>query len=258
MESRPAFPPGLLDTLATARHIAVLTGAGISAESGIPTFRDAQTGLWAQYDPQELATPWALRQNPGLVWSWYEWRRSLVRKAKPNPGHRALVELEDLVPHFTLITQNVDGLHQAAGSRHVIELHGNIMRTRCADCGRQVKTWEPPPKGQVPACPHCHGVLRPDVVFFGEPLPSEALEKALEAAIHCDVMLVVGTSAVVEPAASLPRYALQAGASVVEVNPQETPLSPLVHYRLAQPAGHVLPALVQTLKERLARLQGGR
>lgn len=253
MESRSSLPPGLLDALSAARHVAVLTGAGISAESGIPTFRDAQTGLWARYDPQELATPWALRQNPGLVWSWYEWRRSLVRKAKPNPGHRALVELEDLVPRFTLITQNVDGLHQAAGSRNVIELHGNIMRTRCADCGRQVDTWASPPQGQAPACPHCRGILRPDVVFFGEPLPPEALAKAFEAANHCDVMLVVGTSAVVEPAASLPRYALQAGATVVEVNPHETPLSPLVHYRLAQPAGRVLPALVQALKERVSR-----
>ncbi len=258
MEPRTSFPPPLLTALAQAQHVAVLTGAGISAESGIPTFRDAQMGLWARYDPQELATPWALRQNPGLVWSWYEWRRSLVRQAKPNPGHRALVELESLVPRFTLITQNVDGLHQAAGSRNVIELHGNIMRTRCADCGRPVTSWDPPPEGQAPACPHCRGVLRPDVVFFGEPLPADALERALEAAMQCDVMLVVGTSAVVEPAASLPRYALQAGATVVEVNPQETPLSPLVHYRLAEPAGRVLPALVRALKEHLAQLRGGR
>ncbi len=249
MTQDTVLPQGLIQALAQARFVAVLTGAGISAESGIPTFRDAQTGLWARYDPQELATPWALRQNPGLVWSWYEWRRSLVRRAKPNPGHQALVELEALVPRFVLITQNVDGLHQAAGSRNVIELHGNIMRTRCADCGTRVTQWEPTPEGQAPSCPHCGGILRPDVVFFGEPLPHEALKQALEASAQCDVMLVIGTSAVVEPAASLPRYALQSGATVVEVNPQETPLSPLVDYRLVGPAGRLLPLLVRRLRE---------
>ncbi len=247
-----SIPPELVTLLARAQHVAALTGAGISAESGIPTFRDAQTGLWARYRPEELATPQALRRNPGLVWSWYQWRRELVRRARPNAGHRALVELEALVPRFTLITQNVDGLHQAAGSRRVIELHGNIMRTRCADCARLVERWDPVPEGQAPRCPHCRGVLRPDVVFFGEPLPMDALEQALEAAQSCDVMLVIGTSAVVEPAASLPRYTLHAGGVVVEVNPQTTPLSPLVHYRLAGPAGEVLPALVQALRQTLS------
>ena len=242
-----SLPPDFLEALHRARHVAALTGAGISAESGIPTFRDAQTGLWARYDPAELATPQALRRNPGLVWSWYQWRRSLVRQARPNPGHRALAELEQRVPRFTLITQNVDGLHQAAGSRNVIELHGNILRTRCADCRRGVEQWEPPAEGEAPRCPHCGSVLRPDVVFFGEPLPREAWQRAVEAAEDCDLMLVVGTSAVVEPAASLPRIVFHRGKVLVEVNPQETPLSPLAHYRLAGPAGQVLPALVQAL-----------
>lgn len=248
MAASTFLPQELVRSLAGARHVAVLTGAGISAESGIPTFRDAQTGLWARYRPEELATPQALRRNPGLVWSWYQWRRELVRRARPNPAHYALVELERLVPQFTLITQNVDGLHQRAGSRNVIELHGNILRTRCADCHRGVETWDPPPKGEAPRCPHCHGVLRPDVVFFGELLPAHALEAALEAAQTCDVMLVVGTSAVVEPAASLPRYALQAGSLVAEINPQNTPLTSWVHYHLAGPAGKILPALVQAVR----------
>ena len=242
------IPEGLVRALVDAEHVAVLTGAGMSAESGIPTFRDPQTGLWSRYRPEELATPEALRRNPDLVWSWYAWRREKVRKARPHAGHRALVRLAALVPRFTLITQNVDGLHQRAGSREVIELHGNILRTRCADCGRQVEDWPPAPEGRAPRCPHCGGVLRPDVVFFGEPLPEGALQRAWQAAASCDVMLVVGTSAVVEPAASLPRLAYMRGAVVAEVNPQRTPLSDLVHYRLPAPAGEALPALVAALE----------
>ena len=248
MENAHALPPALVQHMREARHIAVLTGAGISAESGIPTFREAQTGLWARYDPQELASPEALRRQPGLVWAWYTWRRGLVQQAAPNPGHLALAEMERLAPHFTLITQNVDGLHQRAGSRNIIELHGNIMRTVCAAHRHEVTQWEPAPEGEAPRCPQCGSVLRPDVVFFGESLPAEALPRAIEAAQACDVMLVVGTSGVVYPAASLPGLAKDAGAFIVEINPQPTPLSPLADVVLRQPAGEALPWLVQAMK----------
>jgi len=248
MENPHALPPTFVQRLRQARHIAVLTGAGISAESGIPTFREAQTGLWARYDPQELASPQALRRQPGLVWVWYTWRRGLVQQAQPNPGHLALAEMERLAPRFTLITQNVDGLHQRAGSQNVIELHGNIMRTVCAAHRHEVTQWEPAPEGEAPRCPQCGSVLRPDVVFFGESLPAEALQRATEAAQACDVMLVVGTSGVVYPAASLPGVAKDAGALVAEINPQPTPLSSLADIVLRQPAGKALPLLVQAMK----------
>ena len=248
MENTHALPPALVQHMREARHIAVLTGAGISAESGIPTFREAQTGLWARYNPQELASPQALRRQPGLVWAWYTWRRGLVQQAAPNPGHLALAEMERLAPRFTLITQNVDGLHQRAGSRNVIELHGNIMRTVCAAHRHEVTQWEPAPEGEAPRCPQCGSVLRPDVVLFGENLPPEALLAAAEAAQTCDVMLVVGTSGVVYPAASLPGLAKDAGAFIVEVNPQPTPLSPLADVVLRHPAGEALPRLVQAMK----------
>ena len=237
------FPHKLLGALRTANHVAVLTGAGISAESGVPTFREAQTGLWAQYDPQELATPQAFYRNPKLVWEWYAWRRELVSKAEPNPGHLALVALESKVPKLTLITQNVDGLHQRAGSRAIIELHGNIMRTKCFDNGRLVQSW--PPTDEVPPrCPHCGGLLRPDVVWFGESLPHDALETAVSSAQSCDIFFSIGTSALVQPAASLPIEAIQAGAVTVEINPQPTPLTSHIDYALKGGAGSILPALL--------------
>jgi NAD-dependent deacetylase len=239
-----AFPAELIRRPQEAHHIVALTGAGISAESGIPTFREAQTGLWARYDPQTLASPEALARNPGLVWSWYAWRRSLVRQAAPNAGHRALAAMERLVPRFTLVTQNVDGLHQQAGSRTVIELHGNIMRTVCAAQRHVVTQWAPVPEGEAPTCPYCGSVLRPDVVFFGENLPPQALEAALQAAQTADDMLVIGTSGVVYPAAALPGLAKEHGAWVVEINPQPTPLSDLADTTLRAPAGEALPALV--------------
>lgn len=239
-----SIPSKLIEALHTARHVAVLTGAGVSAESGVPTFRDAQTGLWAQYDPQELATPQAFRRNPKLVWEWYAWRRELVDQAKPNPGHLALVELERRVPKFTLITQNVDGLHRQAGSHNVIELHGNIRRTLCFDEGTVVESWAE--TDQVPpVCPRCGGLLRPDVVWFGETLPPQALSAAFEAAEGCDLFLSIGTSALVHPAASLPLVALQRGTTTVEINPDTTPLTSAVTFALPGPAGHVLPQLLQ-------------
>ena len=241
-----SIPDALIDALRQARKVAVLTGAGVSAESGVPTFREAQTGLWAQYDPQELATPSAFRRNPRLVWEWYAWRRDLVTQAQPNPGHLALALMEQLVPEFTLITQNVDGLHARAGSQHVVELHGNILRTKCSADSRLVTDW--PPTDEVPPrCPHCGSYLRPDVVWFGENLPYEALATAVADARACDVFLAVGTSAIVQPAASLPLEALQAGAITVEINPQTTPLSRHVAFVLTGPAGEILPRLVQTV-----------
>ncbi len=240
----PTIPPKLATTLRQARHIAVLTGAGISAESGVPTFREAQTGLWAKFNPEDLATPQAFQRNPRLVWEWYAWRRQLVAQAKPNPGHVALAQLAQLVPTLTLITQNVDGLHQQAGSQNVIELHGNISRIKCFDENVAVDSW-PPTIEVPPRCPRCGGLLRPDVVWFGEMLPVPALEAASAAAYACDLFLSIGTSALVHPAASLPYAAREHGAVLVEVNPDRTPLTASANFVLTGPAGQILPALVQ-------------
>lgn len=211
------IPASLLATLRDARSVAVLTGSGISAESGVPTFRGAQTGLWARFDPEELATPEAFERDPRLVWEWYSWRRRLVEKATPNPAHTALVELERRVPQFVLITQNVDGLHRRAGSQNVVELHGNIHRSKCSREGVELEPSEED-EGVPPCCPRCGAFLRPDVVWFGEMLPTEALTKAFDAGRMCDVFLSIGTSGVVQPAASLPLEALRSGTMLIKVN----------------------------------------
>jgi NAD-dependent deacetylase len=251
------LPAPMIEALRRARSIAVLTGAGISAESGIPTFRDAQTGLWARFRPEELATAEAFRRNPTLVWDWYAWRRSLVSAARPNAGHRALAEMERRSAAFTLITQNVDGLHALAGSVRLIELHGSIVRDKCfAGCGysRQADP-EPAPAGgdgdRPPRCPNCSAPLRPDVVWFGEALPQAALEAADEAARGCDAFLSIGTSAVVFPAAQLPLSALEAGATVIEMNRDPTPLSAAAHFSLRGAAGEVLPRLLDAVWPRV-------
>jgi NAD-dependent deacetylase len=226
-----------------AKHVAVLTGSGISAESGIPTFRDAQTGLWSKFKPEDLATPEGFRRNPKLVWEWYAWRRGLVARAQPNAGHLALVELEQRVPEFTLITQNVDGLHQRAGSRRVIELHGNITRTKCFEEDIAVTEWKE--TGDAPPrCPRCGGRLRPDVVWFGEALPAEAIESGLIASRRCDVFLSIGTSSLVHPAASLPFAAAERSATVVEINTAVTPLTNRATFVLRGPAARILPDLL--------------
>ena len=222
----------------------MLTGAGISAESGLPTFRDAQTGLWSKYKPEDLATPEAFQRNPRLVWEWYAWRRECVAKVSPNAGHLALAEMESRVPHFTLITQNVDGLHQRAGTKRVIELHGNITRTKCFEENAVIQNWID--SGEVPPrCPHCGGRLRPDVVWFGEALPVNAFNEALEASQASDVFFSIGTSSVVYPAASLACEALQSGALVVEINPDKTPLTSEATFAFQTPSGRLLPLLVQ-------------
>lgn len=243
MSERAPIPDALVQRLRRAAYIVVLTGAGISAESGVPTFRQAQTGLWAQYDPQALATPQAFRRRPQLVWDWYAWRRELVAGVEPNAGHIALAAIEAHAPRFTLITQNVDSLHQRAGSRAVIELHGNLARTKCSREDRVVETW-PESDDRPPRCPACGAFLRPDVVWFGEALPAEALDAAFDAARAADVFLTIGTSGIVQPAASLPLLAQSSGATTVEVNPEDTPLSARMTYTLRGPAGVLLPALV--------------
>jgi NAD-dependent deacetylase len=230
--------------LAEARRVTVLTGAGISAESGIPTFRDALTGLWSRFRPEELATPEAFERDPHTVWEWYAWRRSLVAQAQPNAGHAALASLEASVEVFTLVTQNVDGLHARAGSRNLIELHGNIQRDKCYREGRVL-----PPEGMKPGspptCARCGAPVRPDVVWFGEMLDPADLDRAFEAARQCDVFLSVGTSGLVEPAASLPLEALASGACMIEVNPQPTSLSRRATVCLAGRAGEILPLLAE-------------
>jgi NAD-dependent deacetylase len=224
--------------------VTVLTGAGISAESGVPTFRDALTGLWAQYRAEDLATPEAFARNPALVWDWYRMRRELVSRVEPNVGHHALVIMEAQVPEFVLITQNVDGLHQRAGSAAPVELHGNIGRARCSREHTVVEQWDES-AGSPPRCRSCGGFLRPDVVWFGEILPPEALRTAEIAARSCDLFLSVGTSNLVEPAASLPWRAASAGAEVAVINVlmESQRRGPHIHL-LTGPAGQVLPALV--------------
>ena len=243
MRSRPDIPQEVVRALREARHVVVLTGAGVSAESGVPTFRDAQTGLWERYSPQELATPEAFDRDPELVWEWYAWRRELVAGAEPNAGHRALAKLERHAPRFTLVTQNVDGLHRRAGSRNVIEYHGSLFRTVCRSEGAVVEGWSE--EQTPPRCPDCGDYLRPDVVWFGEMLPVAAIERSLVAAGECAVLLSVGTSSLVQPAASLPQEALLRGVPVVEINPEETPLTRRATYSLRGTSGSVLPELVR-------------
>ena len=238
------FPLALIQVLRNATHVVALTGSGISAESGVPTYREAQRGLWERYDPQELATPDAFARDSRLVWEWYEWRRHLVAEAEPNPGHRALAELERRTPDFTLVTQNVDGLHERAGSRNTIELHGNILRSRCS-LEDEVVEPEERDASVPPRCPRCGAFLRPDVVWFGEMLPLGALETASQAARGCDLFFSIGTSSLVYPAAALPYEAVEWGATLVEINPNETPLTRQADYSLRGQAGEVLPRLLR-------------
>jgi len=240
----------LLGQLARARSLLILTGAGMSAESGIPTFRDAQTGLWAKYRPEELATPEAFAANPDRVWQWYEARRRAVREARPHAGHHALVELESLIGEVTIVTQNVDGLHQLAGSSTVWELHGNIMRSKCHKSLRPIgRDWIEESPHSPPRSPYVAGGLaRPDVVWFGEALPAAAVEGAVEAAARCDFCFSIGTTSLVQPAASLPLFALEHGAPLVEINPAATPLSPHASTCFRGAASEVLVALVSQLR----------
>jgi NAD-dependent protein deacetylase/lipoamidase len=237
----------LRQALGKSESIVALTGAGISAESGIPTFR-GPNGLWRNYSPEKLATPEAFRENPRLVWEWYDWRRGIIRKAQPNSGHRALAELERRKSaggrsSFTLVTQNVDGLHDRAGSHDPVKLHGDIWFVRCTGCGTVERNEEVPLKELPPRC-RCGALLRPGVVWFGEPLAPEAWERAAEASARAKIFLVVGTAAVVYPAAGLAHEARESGARLAVVNPEPTPLDDLAEWVFRAPSGEVLPKLL--------------
>ncbi|HSX62635.1 MAG TPA: NAD-dependent deacylase [Tahibacter sp.] len=236
--------------LRQARQVLVLTGAGISAESGIATFRDAQSGLWSRFRPEDLATPEAFRRDPALVWRWYAWRREQVAQAQPNAAHRALVDIAQRVP-TTLVTQNVDDLHQRAGSPDVIALHGSIARTICSVTKLNIDAdWLAAHPGEPPRSPHhADGLARPGVVWFGENLPPDALDRAEAAARACDVVLAIGTSALVYPAAGLPGTAQRNGAWFAEINPQATPLTPTADLAVAQAAGTAMPAVLAAWEE---------
>ncbi len=232
----------LKEKLRKAKAVAVLTGAGISAESGVPTFR-GDGGLWKQFRAVDLATPEAFSRDPKLVWEFYNWRRELLAPLKPNPGHFALAEIERLVPKFTLITQNIDGLHRVAGSRNMLELHGNIWWVRCTSCGGLVEDRRTP-LPELPACESCGALLRPHVVWFGEMLDPEVLNGAFEAISSCDLMIVVGTSGTVQPAASMGLQAKRGGATVAEINLEPTPYSDVYHISISGKSGEILPQLL--------------
>jgi len=223
--------------------IAVLTGAGISAESGVHTFR-GEDGLWKKFKPEELASFDAFMRNPEIVWEWYRYRQKIIKEIEPNPGHYALAELERMFPDFYLVTQNVDGLHVRAGSRNPIELHGNIMRNRCLQCNKNFLEVELQKEMVIPKCTDCGGILRPDVVWFGEQLPQQALIDAEKAIKEATIFLSVGTSALVQPAASMPLWAKNNGSYLVEINIEETLLTPYVDEHLSGKSGEILPELI--------------
>lgn len=252
------FSENLLIGLLRARRVLIVTGAGISAESGIATFRDAQTGLWERYNPHVLATPEGYESDRALVWGWYEWRRMQVLNATPNAGHLAVAQLADYVEQLTLVTQNVDDLHERAGSKSVVHLHGSLHHPKCSACAKPYEFPQGIPslaaageRVEPPRCEHCNGYIRPGVVWFGETLPEEAWEQAQEAALECDVIFSIGTSSLVWPAAKLPDMAIIRGAKVIQINPGPTSLDSKAHYNFNGTAGEVLPALIQALSNLL-------
>lgn len=243
-------PAELTNALRAAQHVVVFTGAGVSAESGVSTFRDVLTGLWAHFDPMQLATLEAFLADPELVWGWYEWRRQLLLKAQPNSAHYAIVELAQCVPKLTVITQNVDDLHERAGSTDVLHLHGSIFHPRCFNCAQPYVLVAAPEMSHEqalppPVCSHCQSMIRPGVVWFGEALPQAELDAAFSAAENCDVLLSIGTSGVVQPAAKIPYLALRHGAWVAHINPEPVTCQGPHELSLTGAAGQVLPLLVQ-------------
>lgn len=248
----------VLDLARSARSVAVLSGAGVSAESGVPTFRTPETGLWARYSPQELATPEAWESDPEVVWSWYVQRARMVRSVQPNPGHVALSTWAQRAS-VTISTQNVDDLHERAGSQVLAHLHGSLFDFRCEDCQRPADQWQiaqlrldspvdPDPQPLTPPeCLECDSRIRPGVVWFGEALPLDAFQAAEEAMSRADLVLVVGTSGIVQPAASLPLTALGLGIPVVEINPEPTEFSAYADYEVRLPSGQALPQMVAAL-----------
>jgi NAD-dependent deacetylase len=248
----------IAELLAAARRLAVFTGAGMSAESGIPTFRDAQTGLWAQFDPEQLATAAAFEADKALVWGWYRSRMTLVERAQPNAGHLAIAALERMKPGLVVVTQNVDDLHERAGSSDVVHLHGSLFSPRCFACARPFAydrpavpdTREPATRADPPMCRHCNGPVRPGVVWFGEPLPEEAWSRAERLMAEGDAVVVVGTSGVVQPAASLPAIAKRHRKPIVEINPEPSALSPLADVAYRAKAADGLPSIVTAMQKR--------
>jgi NAD-dependent deacetylase len=238
----------LRSLLQNSESVCVLTGAGISAESGVETFRGSN-GLWSKLKPEELANFDAFMRNPELVWEWYNYRKKIIHDVKPNPAHFALARMKELVRDFTLVTQNIDNLHIRAGSSNVLELHGNMERSYCIGCGKFASNVEVSSEQKVPHCPSCNGLIRPDIVWFGEMLPEGVFEAATEAANRCELFLTVGTSAVVYPAANLPLTARKNGAYVVEINLERTEISHSVHETLLGKAGEILPQLVKLQEE---------
>ena len=249
-----ALPPEVVDAVRGARRVLVLTGAGMSAESGVPTFRDAQTGLWEEFDPADLASEEAWASDPPFVWAWYAWRMQLVRGVEPNAGHRALTELADH-RDVSVVTQNVDDLHERAGSSVAAHVHGSLFSLRCGVCGEPHDAdvelpAEPVERLDPPTCTVCEGEVRPGVVWFGEMLPEGAVaatEAAIDALEPGDVALVIGTSGVVYPAAGYPAMARAEGATVIEVNPDETEISDMCHHVVRGTAAEVLPEIVRVV-----------
>jgi len=244
------FDTLMIARLRAARHVIVFTGAGVSQESGIPTFRDAMTGLWSNFNPEDLATVEAFTAHPDQVWGWYEWRRKAVMITQPNPAHQAIAAMAAHVPKLTVVTQNVDDLHERAGIQGVIHLHGSLHEPRCSDCGRQYElpAGVPDIEGDgmhvmPPRCNHCGGWVRPGVVWFGEPLPGDTWGQAKEAVRSCDLMFSIGTSAVIYPAAVMPFEAAERGACVIQVNPMPTDLDPVASFNLRGKAGEVMAAI---------------
>jgi NAD-dependent protein deacetylase/lipoamidase len=239
------------DLISRAERIVIFTGAGVSAESGIPTFRDALSGLWEQFDPRRLATPEAFGDDPALVWGWYEWRRAAVERVEPNAGHRALAAIEQRAPECVVVTQNVDDLHERAGSREPIHLHGSLFAPRCSACGRPsaADRAAPAAEGRLdpPPCAHCGAPIRPGVVWFGEALPTGPFEAAVAAAANCQVLITVGTSGVVFPAAEIPQVTARMGGTVIQINPEPTSLDAVARVNLHGTAAEVFPALVEAV-----------
>jgi len=241
------IPEDVIPLLSGAKNVAVLTGAGISAESGVPTFRGTD-GLWSKLKPEELANFDAFLRNPELVSEWYKHRREVTRVAQPNGGHLALVEMENMFRHFTLITQNIDNLHRRAGSKNIAELHGNMERNYCLGCGERYDGEDFDRNGSF-KCAKCGGIIRPDIVWFGEMLPPDQWNIAEDASVEADVMYVVGTSAVVYPAAQLPMTVKRNGGTIVEVNLDVTPLSEIADVSIQGKASEVLIEIVKKIKE---------
>lgn len=244
MENSIPIKEKTLEVLKNAASVVVLTGAGVSAESGVPTFR-GKDGLWKNHRAEELATPSAFAKDPKLVWEWYSWRREIIRDLEPNPAHDTISELENRFEQFSLITQNVDGLHNKAGSRKIVELHGNIWKVRCTKEGKT--SWNDEKFSSLPPLCECGAMLRPDIVWFGEALPGDSISKAIEQSKSADLFFVVGTSGVVEPAASLPLVAKECGAYLVEINMEKTPLSGFMDDIYMGKAGEILPSFAMNL-----------